>query len=361
MQALELASMPLEWVFGRGDESFIVLSSRIRLARNLAKFPFPWKCDKDSLIEVENLILDKVSTSYMLRNSRALKLEQMDKISRMVLVENHLISPNFAQGEDVGRAVVFDDRGIVSLMLNEEDHLRIQVFLGGLQLHDAWHVAKKVDSELESLDYAFNCERGYLSTCPTNTGTGLRASVMLHIPGIVALGHMGQIVRECNRVGLTVRGMYGEGTPPGGSLFQISNQITLGLAEEELVEKVNSIALGVVEQEHFARERLIKQKGIDFADKVWRSLGIVSCARKLSMKEAMELLSKVRMGTEMKILPEISSGELNRLILDAQAGHVMALSGSGEGKGNRRNDIRYVEAKRAEILRDRLFKFLQHN
>jgi len=358
MHALELASMPLEWVLGRGDESFIVLSSRIRLARNLARYPFPWRCERDSLCEIEGLIVEAASKSLVLRNSFTLKLSQMDKIARMVLVENHLVSPNFVQGDDTGRAVIFDDRGIVSLMLNEEDHLRIQVFLGGLQLHDAWHVAKKVDEELECLNYAFNCERGYLSSCPTNAGTGLRASVMLHIPGIVALGHVGHVARECSRVGLTVRGMYGEGTPAGGCLFQVSNQITLGLSEEELVEKVNSVALGIVEREHFAREKLIKQRGIDFVDRIWRSLGIVSCARKLSVKEALELLSKVRMGSEMGILPAISQSELNRMILNSQPGHVIALSKSC--KEDEIKDIRYIETKRAEILRDKLSRFLNY-
>ncbi|MFP4481772.1 MAG: protein arginine kinase [Thermovirgaceae bacterium] len=347
MSCAGFASLPLEWLSGGKDQSDIVLSSRKRLARNLGEYPFPARCDDRTRREVSRRVLDRLSETPVINVSGTWEMDDLDDMKREVLVERHLISPDFSRQTGGGKVAVVDESGIVSLMINEEDHLRIQVFLGGLDFHECQRIAGRVDSALEELGYAFDEEFGYLTACPTNTGTGLRASAMLHIPGLEIKRRLGKIIRECNRVGLTVRGMYGEGSESIGALFQVSNQVTLGQREDELIEKVSGVIASVVQQERAARLAIRESDSEKLEDKMWRAWGIVRYARSIDIREAMQMLSWIRMGSEMGILPKISPGDWNSLVLEIQPAHLQCFEG-------RRLKEQEISSARATLLRERL-------
>ncbi len=347
MSCADFASLPLAWLSGGRDQGDVVLSSRIRLARNLVEYPFPARCDDGTRRDVSRKILERLSETPVINIAGTWEMDNLEDLKREVLVERHLISPDFSRQTGGGKVVVIDERGIVSLMINEEDHLRIQVFLGGLDLHECWRIAGNVDSAMEELGYAFDEEFGFLTACPTNTGTGLRASVMIHIPGLEIKGRLGKIIRECNRVGLTVRGMYGEGSESVGALFQVSNQVTLGQREEELIEKVSGVIASVVQQERAAREAIRESDSVKFEDKMWRAWGIARYARSVDIREAMQMLSWIRMGSEMGILPKISPGNWNSLMLDIQQAHLQCFE-------RRRLVEEEISIARASLLRERL-------
>ena len=347
MKSADFASLPLAWLSGGSQQSDIVLSSRIRLARNLSGYPFPARCDDKKREEIAGKILERLSETPFVSVLGTWQMDGLDNLRRNVLVERHLISPDFSQQTGRGKVVVVDDQGIVSLMINEEDHLRIQVFLGGLDLFECWRIAGQVDEALDVLNYAYDEEFGYLTACPTNTGTALRASVMVHIPGLEIQRKLGKIIRECNRVGLTVRGMYGEGSESVGSLFQISNQVTLGQREEELIEKVSGVIASLVQQERAARLKIWENDTSKLEDKMWRAWGIARYARSIESREAMQMLSWIRMGSQMGILPQVPPGEWNRLVLDIQQAHLQCFEG-------RRLAEQEIDVARASLLRNRL-------
>ncbi len=334
MKAKQVIDHPLEWTHGRGDKGMLAISSRIRLARNLKDFPFPHRCTSEQLDEVVEVVRRIMDGSPLLKGASAWVMDDMDGLARQVLVERHLVSPPFSNGGR-GRLVVLDGRGILSLMINEEDHLRIQVMLGGLNLAEAWRIGASMDRSLESAGFAYDPTLGYLTACPTNTGTGMRASVMVHIPALERQGRVGALVRECSKVGIAVRGTYGEGSQAQGAFYQISNQVTLGFAEEDLVDKVASITSQVVEEEGKARQVLKRKMGYELEDRMWRAWGALRYARTMSGREALEHLSLVRMGSEMKILPELTTEEWNLMALSIQPGHVQALGDCGSEPARR--------------------------
>lgn len=327
MKAKAIIDHPLEWTHGRGDKGMIAISSRIRLARNLKDFPFPHRCTAEQLDEVVAVVRKSVEGSSMLKGAATWIMNDMDTLARQILVERHLVSPAFSGGGR-GRVVIVDGRGILSLMVNEEDHLRIQVMLGGLNLSETWCIGEAMDRSLESAGFAYDTDLGYLTACPTNTGTGMRASVMVHIPALERQGRVAALVRECSKVGIAVRGTYGEGSQAQGAFYQISNQVTLGFSEEDLVDKVTSVTSQVVEEEGKARQVLKRKMGLELEDRMWRAWGALRYARTMSGKEALEHLSLVRMGSEMAVLPALSSEEWNLLVLSIQPGHVQVLSES---------------------------------
>lgn len=324
MKAKTIIEHPLEWTHGRGEKGQIAISSRVRLARNLNNVPFPHRCTQEQLDQVVAVVRESVAGSPLLKGASIWVLDDMDALSRQVLVERHLVSPAFSSGGR-GRLVVVDGRGILSLMVNEEDHLRIQVMLGGLNLGEASRIAGAMDRSLESAGFAYDPSLGYLTACPTNTGTGMRASVMVHIPALERQSRVGGLVRECSKVGVTVRGTYGEGSQAQGGFYQISNQVTLGFSEDDLVEKVSSIASQVVDEEEKARVVLKRKMGTELEDRIWRAWGALRYARSMSGKEALSHLSLVRMGSEMGILPGLTSEEWNLLVLSIQPGHVQVM------------------------------------
>ncbi|MBC7322283.1 MAG: protein arginine kinase [Acetomicrobium sp.] len=346
MARRDLLAHPIEWVKGKGSNSNIAVSSRIRLARNLSDFPFTHRCDHEKLYAIVDKVKQVISDSDLLKDSDVVEMDALDSLSRWVLVEKHLISPPFA-GDGPGRVVIVDSKGVISIMVNEEDHLRIQVILSGLELNEVWRIAKKVEMTFEKLDYAFDSDFGYLTACPTNVGTGMRASVMVHIPALEMSKQIATLINECNRIGLTVRGTYGEGSDVLGSLYQISNQITLGLGEEELIDKVASAVRQIVTEEERARAVMKRKLDSSLDDRLWRAFGVMRYCRNISTREALELISLIKMGSDMEITPKLSVEDWNNLVLGVQPNHVQLFAGKELTPDER-------DVYRAAFLRERL-------
>jgi protein arginine kinase len=344
-------SLNSKWITETGPEPDVVLTSRVRLARNLRGYPFPHLLDADGaqkmLRQVRNLLTLGTSRGD-LGNLELLPLADIDRLDRQVLIEKHLISPDFARSSHPGAALLVSDDEAISIMLNEEDHLRIQCLFPGFQLEECWRRTSQVDDLLESkLEYAFDAKRGYLTACPTNLGTGLRASVMVHLPGLVMTQQIGKVLAAIAQVGLVVRGLYGEGTEAVGNLFQISNQITLGPSEEEILQNLGAVIRQIVEQERAAQQALLKANRWAVEDKVCRAYGILTNARLLTSQEAMRLLSDVRLGHELGILDEVSYRTQNELLVLTQPAMMQRFADEKMQEETR-------DYRRAAIVRQRL-------
>lgn len=337
------------WMSADGPDSDIVLSSRIRFARNLDEYNFPTLFTNGEAEAVIGTIMERVNNSSLSNGSR-LELINMDEIpslQKRVLVEKHLISPHLAENSLHGACLLSDNEEI-SIMLNEEDHLRIQCIFPGFQLTEALKAANEIDDYLEEhVNYAFDEKFGYLTSCPTNAGTGLRASVMMHLPGLVLTQQMSRIVPAINQLGLVVRGIYGEGSEALGNIFQISNQITLGKSEEDIVEDLKSVVSQIISQERSAREALAKTSNIQLEDRVFRSFGILANSRIIETKEAAQCLSDLRLGIDMGYIKNISKSILNELMILTQPGFLQQYAG-----GPLRPDERDI--RRAALIRERL-------
>lgn len=337
-----------DWMKQEGPDSDIVLSSRVRLARNLRGYPFPMLATNQQSRDVLDKVTEVLENEELreLGNFSIVPLSEISELEKKVLVEKHLISPNLAN-ESRNGAVILSDNESISIMVNEEDHLRIQCLTSGFQIREAWDMANRIDDIIESqLNYAFDERRGYLTSCPTNVGTGLRASVMIHLPALVMTQQINRILSAVTQVGLVVRGMYGEGSDSSGNLFQISNQITLGQSEEEILNNLYSVVQQIIEHERAARERL-REDPYRLADRINRSFGILSHAVILDSKEAMQRLSDVRLGLDLGLLTGIEPKTLNELLVMTQPGFLQKHSGELLTAENR--DIR-----RAELIRERV-------
>jgi len=332
------------WTEGKGQFPEIVLSSRVRLARNLAQFPFPLKQTEASA----NAVLERLEKTVA--NSRELKmyrLAEIPELERQVLVEKHLISPDHAQNPE-HKGVIINTEGSVSIMVNEEDHLRIQCFASGLELDTLWQKADKIDDQIEKeLTYAFDEQYGYLTCCPTNLGTGMRVSVMMHLPGLVLTNQVGMVLSQLSKVGIAVRGLFGEGTEAHGNLFQISNQITLGQTEEEILLNINSIAKKLVAQEQAARDYLVQNAGLLIEDKARRAYGILTNAKFISSQEALSLISDLRLGKTVGMINDIELKMINELYLLCQPAFLQVLAKD-------HMDSQTRDIKRAEIIKGKL-------
>lgn len=323
-----------KWTEGTGPETDIVISSRVRLARNISRYPFPHFLTKESAEEVIHAVRLAVSDPEFAEaagKAELIELSELTLLEREVLVDKHLISPQHIDNTD-GRAVVLNSDESLSIMVNEEDHLRIQCLLPGLQLREAWEQANGIDDLLEkTLDFSYCARRGYLTACPTNIGTGLRASVMLHLPGLVMTDRIYRALQTIAQLGLTARGFYGEGTEAQGNLFQVSNQITLGQPEEEILKNLQAVAKQLVAQERLARELLLKEHRIYLVDRIARAVGLLKYARVMTAEEALRLLSDVRLGLDLGVAGGINKRVLNELLvltrpafLNKQTGRDMA-------------------------------------
>jgi len=344
----DLASKCGEWLRGSGPESDIVISSRIRLARNLAEFPFISRASDQDREQIERTlrgrILDICDEVGKLRYQDVSKLEGID---RQFLVERQLISREHAEGRGA-RGVAVDAAEQVSLMINEEDHLRIQVMHSGLDLQAAWEQINRIDDLIEQhVTYAFHDKLGYLTACPTNVGTGLRVSVMLHLPALVLTQQIDKVFRSLQKISLAVRGLYGEGSQAMGDFYQISNQITLGRSEEELIHQVGDVVPNLIAYERKARDYLLKESNENLHDRVSRAFGILSTARTISSEETMHLLSSVRMGVNLGMISDLEIPVLNQLFIHTQPAHLQKINGT-ELSGADRN------IERARYLRDHL-------
>jgi len=296
----------------------IVISSRIRLARNLEHYSFPQNLGKSKAMEIRDMVTLALKNSTEVEDFQVLNLENLEAIDRQVLMEKHLISPAMTQGE-AGTALAVNGDESVAVMINEEDHLRIQCFYPGLQLKAAWQKADAVDDLLErKLLYAYDEKIGYLTACPTNIGTGLRASVMVHLPALALQGSLNEVLTMLGKLGLAVRGLYGEGSEAWGNFFQISNQATLGKSEEQILLHLQQVVEQVTTLELRARELLQKENSMMLEDYIWRSYGVLSYARNMSTPEAMELLSRLRLGVSLHVIGNVDCCLLNQLLVAIQ-------------------------------------------
>ncbi len=298
--------------------SDVVMLTRIRLARNLKKYPFPCKLNTAGKNEVVKTVIDAIknSNSPLANDFDVLYVKDLTEAQRISLVETHLASPEFIS-DSAGRAIVLSKDREISIMLNEEDHIRLQVLKKGFELEKAFELADRLDTLLdENLDFAFDAKLGYLTQCPTNLGTGMRASVMLHLPALQSGKAVSRIAGNLQKLGLTIRGTYGEGTEPEGAMYQLSNQVTLGISEKSAIENLRNITTQLVNQEQNAQKRMIES--IETQDKISRSLGILKSAKLISRDEAMSLLSNVRFGVITGELSGIDVNTIDRLISDIQ-------------------------------------------
>ncbi len=314
--------MSNRWYLGVGEQSDIVVSTRIRLARNLNEYPFPNKLNTKSRTALNNIIKDAVEMD----NRFGLRFVEMKSLARFEaasMAERHIISPEFASDHD-GRALMISKDEDICIMLNEEDHIRIQIMKSGFALDEAYGVADEIDDLLgNKLEYAFDERIGYLTQCPTNLGTGMRASVMLHLPALTMNGQIHKLINTISKLGLTFRGAFGEGTKATGDMYQLSNQITLGISEEFAIKNLKAITLQLCANERAAREELLKS--IDTEDAIFRAYGTLKWARLLSTQELMDNLSLVRLGSVAgKISVPIET--LNELMISMQPASINVLA-----------------------------------
>ena len=337
----------LGWLEAGGPDADIVLSTRVRLARNLQGYPYVSRASHGER-EIVFRTVAKAVGSTSLRRAVFLRMTETSERVRKVLLERRLISNEIAGlhlGPDGGVAVAVSQRGPVSILINEEDHLRLQSLVGGLRVNEAWGMVDRLDEELgRGLSLAYHHEFGYLTSCPTNVGTGLRASALLHLPGLVLTKEISRALQGIAQVGLTFRGLYGEGSDVVGNFFQISNQTTLGQSEEDLVDHLTRIVTTVIEKERRARQVLMRDAGPVTEDKIWRAYGLLRYARSLEYEELMNLLSGVRLGVSLQLLPSPNVYSLNRIMILSQAAHLDEAAGRVLAESDRR-------AHRAEYVR----------
>lgn len=347
MRFTTLIKHPADWMTGGQGEHGAVLTSRIRLARNLRRQPFPGWAKRDQRAAALDLMRPAVEALPAMKGAFSHELGDLSSVQKQVLVERHLISREHAARGD-GSAAVIERRQTFSLMLNEEDHLRMQAIRPGLQLSAAFAALSELDTELESsLEFAFDPTLGYLTTCPTNLGTGLRASAMLHLPGLVLSDQIGQVLQAVNKIGLAVRGLYGEGTESLGNLYQISNQSTLGESEETIIRRLERVISQVSNHEQNAREKLLEDDPEMVADKIGRAYGVLRHAHIIDSKEALNHLSLLRLGGNLGFFPPETVMLCDTLLMDIQPAHLQLHSGRKLSPEER-------DSIRAEIVRSRL-------
>ncbi|MBZ2175201.1 protein arginine kinase [Schnuerera sp. xch1] len=336
----------VKWVEGTGLEEDVVVSTRIRIARNLTNYRFPQKMDIKEADKLTQEVLNVMKDLSDDVNYKFLKINSLTPVERVAYIEEHLISPGLLQKSDYSSFLLKDNENI-TIMINEEDHLRVQVLFPGLNFEEGWKLISKMDDFLESsLDYAYHDRYGYLTACPTNVGTGLRASAMVHIPSLTLTGHVDNLIRGFSKIGLTVRGLYGEGTEAIGDLYQISNQMTLGENEEEIIRKLKSVIYQIINRERDVRNNLLEKRKNEIEDKIFRSLGTLRYARKMSSKEAMKHLSNVRLGKEMGIINDVDYKKIANLMIEIQPASIQRYA-SKELTEEKRDIIRanYIREK----------------
>ncbi|WFA07689.1 protein arginine kinase [Tissierella sp. Yu-01] len=335
------------WLEGSLVEQDVAISSRIRVARNIKDYVFPLYMSIEDSDKLTNDVLLTVKEEFQDSNFRFYRISDLSQKERLMFIEEHLISPGLTQKIDKSSFLVRKDER-ATIMINEEDHLRIQTLLPGLNLAEAWQLCSEIDDKLESkLNFAYDYELGYLTACPTNVGTGLRASVMLHLPCVTMTGNINALIESLRKVGLTVRGIYGEGTDAVGNLYQISNQTTLGDTEEELINKLNKIIYQVVTRERNTRKYLKEKKGIELEDKVYRSYGILMNSRLMSSKEAMKHLSNVKLAYDMGYITDHRLKDIFKLMVDIKPATIQMNTNKDLSKQERDNI-------RAKIIREYL-------
>ncbi len=344
----KLIGSTADWMCSAPDEPGVVMSSRLRLARNLAAHPFPTWADKGERQKVYDEIMPRVRELPALRDPLVVAgMDSFSMIEKQLLVEQHLVSREHAAKGPGSGVAISGDRG-VSILVNEEDHLRIQAFAAGFEMEGLWRLVEGVDDALEeAVAFAYSSDFGYLTACPTNVGTGMRASAMLHLPGLVLGEQINQIVQAVGKLGLAVRGLYGEGTEALGNLFQVSNQMTLGESEAEIMARLGKVIRQIVEHEQNARASLLERKPRMIADNVGRAYGILTNTYSIASKEALNLLSVIRLGIELDMVPEDLRRTVDELMVWTQPAHLQA-------KEERKLSTEDRDGLRADLIRERL-------
>lgn len=347
MAIRNILSKTSDWLGGDGPHHQIVVSSRVRLARNLRGVAFPgWAKKAEKVLTLEK-IRSRVEELPEMVDAYSLSCQDLTALEKQVLVERHLISREHA-AKGVGSAVVMNRKQNLSIMVNEEDHLRMQAIRSGLQLKAAFKAINKVDSELEEkLDFAFDPTLGFLTACPSNVGTGMRASAMVHLPGLVLSEQINQVISAVNKIGLAVRGLYGEGTEALGNLFQVSNQMTLGESEEQIVDRLQKVILQLIEHEQNARLTMLQHRSNTLLDNVGRAYGILKYSYSMSSKEALNLLSLAKLGCDLGFYPERWRVAVDELFMETQPAHLQ--KGSQQKLAAEERDT-----LRAQIIREKL-------
>lgn len=350
MRFTTLIKNPADWMIGNHFDNAVVLTSRIRLARNLKNLSFPDWASKEQRRDAMEMILPVIETLPPMKDAFSQPLQALSPVQKQVLVERHLISRDHAARNE-GSAAVIERRQSLSIMINEEDHLRLQAIRPGLNLRAAYHDLSEVDDQIQQkLPIAFHRKLGYLTTCPTNLGTGMRASAMLHLPGLVLSEQITPVVNGITRLGLAVRGLFGEGTDSLGNLYQISNQSTLGEKEEVIIERLERVIQDVINYETNARQKLLEDSILVLQDKIGRAYGILTHAWVIDSREALTHISLLRLGAQLGFFPADLSRVCDALLMDIQPGHLQ-LKSKTNLNSNRRDFLR------AEIIRTHLQKF----
>ena len=319
-----LTSTSGEWLRGDGPESDIVISSRIRLARNLAQFPFPNRADDAARGKIESLLRDKLH-QLQVDKLNYFDVSTLGTLDRQFLVERQLISREHAESHG-SRGVGISGGENISLMINEEDHLRIQVLRSGFALDECWKQIDSIDDEIEAqVTYAFSSRLGYLTACPTNCGTGIRVSVMLHLPALVLTKEIQKVFQALQKISLAVRGLYGEGSQAMGDFYQISNQVTLGKSEEKLIKDLKDVVPNIISYERRVRNALVKEDRQRLHDQISRAYGTLKSAQTISSEETMHLLSSVRMGINLGLIDDLEIPTVNELFIHTQPAHLQKL------------------------------------
>lgn len=347
MKLDELIALPSPWLDPGGPHGDIVLSTRVRLARNVAGRPFLTRLKPEEQQDLETVLHKAIVKALGTRRATWFELDGLPEIDRRCLVERHLVSRELAGGEGARGVGVSPDLRI-AIMANEEDHLRLQVYAAGLQLEEAWKEADAVDDRLEEqVTYTFSPTLGYLTACPTNVGTGMRASVMLHLPALVLTRQIEKVFRAVARMRLAVRGLYGEGTQATGDIYQISNQVSLGRSEADILKTLESVIPQIIAYEQQARDVLATESPTALDDRVFRSWGLLTSARTISSEETLTLLSAVRLGIHLRRLEGIDLGAINELFVLTRRGHIQKMRGAELGETER-------DVARADYIRKRL-------
>jgi len=338
-----------EWIRCTGPVCDIVMSSRVRLARNLASYPFAHWASKKEQESILGISKESILSLKKLKGSLFVEIGKLDPIDKQFLVERHLMSKeHMIDSENKGLSVGQDE--VVSIMINEEDHLRMQVMKSGFNLKEAWQIINDLDTDLgNSLDFAYSVDFGYLTACPTNTGTGMRASVMLHLPSLVMTKQIGKVLQAITKLSLTARGLYGEGTEASGNFFQISNQVSLGHKEEDIIDNIERIIKQIVDHEQSARETLLLQNKEALEDRIWRAYGTLKSAHIITSMETIDLLSLARLGVDLGVIKQADRALINELFVVTQPAHLQKLEKKKLSPNQR-------DVKRAEIIREKLGK-----
>jgi protein arginine kinase len=347
MELNDLIHNTAQWLKGTGEASNIVMSSRIRLARNLDKRPFPNKAHKKELYSIFSEVEAALKTLPLFKNSRIFLMNELDNVDKQFLIERHLMSHEHATNGD-GKALSVSPEEMLSIMINEEDHLRIQLMQSGLNLDDSWNLINQIDDNLsEKLAFAYNVHWGYLTACPTNTGTAMRGSVMLHLPALVMTKQINKVLAAISKLNFASRGFYGEGTQASGNFYQISNQVSLGQSERDVIQNINGLIRQIIEQEEQARQALLIQNRPMLEDKIFRSYGVLRHAHIISSQETVELLSMVRLGIDLKILKDMDLETINELFITIQPAHLQKIEGKKLSASER-------DTQRAHLIRQKL-------